>query len=173
MVETALSTTQATIHPDAQRILDSIQQQFGLVPAILQTLAVNPGLLRSFIALNTASTHTHLDAGLRDLAYLKVSQINQCGYCAHYHQQSGLEAGLTDAQVDQVAQSETSPVYTALQRHVMRYAAQVTQNIQPDPQLVEILLQDLSNTELIELTLVIGLANLTNRFNVALGMQLP
>lgn len=167
------SPTTKDIHPDAQRVLDLIERQIGVVPAIMRTLAANPGLLKGFVALNTASNSTKLDAGLRDLAYLKVSHLNGCDYCAYYHRHSGLEAGLTEEQIQAIAHSETSPVYTTLQREVMRYAEQVTRNIHPDAQLVKQLQEQLSDTELMELTLVVGLANLTNRFNVALKLELP
>ncbi len=50
---------------------------------------------------------------------------------------------------------------------------QVTRHIRPDEALVQQLREHLSDTELMELTFTIGLANLTNRFNVALDIELP
>jgi uncharacterized peroxidase-related enzyme len=158
---------------DVQAVYDQMQKQLGAVINIGRLLAHNPGLLQSFMALNSAANHTELDAKLRDLAYLKASQLNNCAYCAHYHRLTGGMAGLTKQQIADVAQSETSDAYDDLQRDVLRYAEQLTCQIHPDGDTLDRLKQRLSNRELMELTFTIGLANLTNRFNVALATELP
>lgn len=158
---------------EVQATYDAVKTQMGTVVNILRAMAHNPGLLQTFLALNVAAGDTELDAKLRDLAYLKVSRINNCAYCAHYHRISGRHAGLTEPQMREVENSEESSAYDELQRDVMRYAEQVTCDIHPDAALLETLKARLGERALMELTFTIALANFTNRFNVALAIDLP
>ena len=165
--------TRSQAPQDVQKIYDAVEKQMGAVLGIMRALAYNRALLKSFLALNAASSQTKLEPSLRDLAYLMVSRLNGCDYCAHYHQITGRQAGLTEQQLQDVENFSSSGAYEPLQRNVLRYAEQVTRHIRPDAALVQQLKEHLSDTELMELTFTIGLANLTNRFNVALDIELP
>ncbi len=67
---------------------------------------------------------------------------------------------------------ETSPLFDELERLVIRYAEQMTTQVQVEPALVEQLKKHLSAPQLVQLTLSIAAANFTNRFNEALGTEL-
>jgi uncharacterized peroxidase-related enzyme len=156
------------------KVYDQMAQAMGgRVPAIARAMAHNHGIFDAFVRLNAASNHTQLDARLRELAYLAVSRLNGCDYCAYYHTFAGRQAGLTDRQLAEVLDFETSDAYSAREKDVMRYAAQVARDLAPDPALVARLKETLSDRELMELTFTAGLASLTNRFNLALGNDLP
>lgn len=66
----------------------------------------------------------------------------------------------------------TSPLFSDLERLVLRYAEAMTRQVQVEGALVEELKQYLSPPALVQLTLSIAAANLTNRFNQALGTEL-
>lgn len=55
---------------------------------------------------------------------------------------------------------------------MLEYADELTRNIRPRAGLVKELGRYLSAQDLVELTLIIGMANLTNRFNEALAVEL-
>ena len=66
--------------PDASKSLfQQIQSQFGMVPNIFRTMGHAPGALRATLALEQAITRD-LAPKLRELAYLKTSQLNGCHY---------------------------------------------------------------------------------------------
>jgi alkylhydroperoxidase family enzyme len=73
---------------------------------------------------------------------------------------------------DALANYEESPVYSDLERLVLRYAEEMTVKVQVDPGLVKDLKAFLSPEALVQLTLSIAAANFTNRFNEALGTEL-
>ena len=66
----------------------------------------------------------------------------------------------------------TSPLFSELERLVIRYAEEMTRTIQVDPVLVESLKQHLPSEGLVQLTLNIAAANFTTRVNEALGTEL-
>ena len=66
--------------PDASKSLfQQIQAQFGMVPNIFRTMGHAPEVLRATLALEQAITRD-LAPKLRELAYLKTSQLNGCHY---------------------------------------------------------------------------------------------
>ena len=66
--------------PDASKSLfQQIQSQLGMVPNIFRTMGHAPEVLRATLALEQAITRD-LAPKLRELAYLKTSQLNGCHY---------------------------------------------------------------------------------------------
>lgn len=55
----------------------------------------------------------------------------------------------------------------------MAFTEQVTTKMRADAALVARLKGRLSDREIVELALTVSMANLTNRFNEALGIELP
>ncbi len=143
------------------------------MPNLFRAMAHNPAVLQGFLALNGSLQKFQLDPKLRELAYLKASTINGCDYCAAHHREGGRKAGLSDRQIGDVADAESSDAYDDLQRSVLRFADAVTREVRADAALVGRLREHLSERELMELTLTVALANLTNRMNEALNIELP
>lgn len=56
---------------------------------------------------------------------------------------------------------------------MLRYAEDLTKKVDTDPQVLEGLKRYLSERELVELSITIGIANLTNRFNESFDVELP
>ena len=69
-------------------------------------------------------------------------------------------------------EAATSPLFSELERRAIRYAEEMTRNVQVDAALVQALRHDLGDTGLVQLTLSIAAANFTTRFNEALGTDL-
>ena len=114
-----------------------------------------------------------VDGKLRELAYIKTSELNGCDYCLHHHRALGKKAGLNDRQVAETAQGETSDAYDELEREVMRYAEEVTRHINVSDELLGRLKKKLSDREMVELAMTVGIANFTNRVTETLRMELP
>ncbi|HVK05856.1 MAG TPA: carboxymuconolactone decarboxylase family protein [Armatimonadaceae bacterium] len=138
-----------------------------------RALAHNPRLFGAFAALSAAAEQTTLDPKLRELAYLAVSAVNGCTYGAYHHRRTGAAVGLTPRQIEEVSRFAASDAFDDLQKHVIRYAVQVARDVRPSKTLVATLKERLSDAEMMELTFTIGLASLTNRFNLAHGTELP
>jgi len=72
-----LSDAQAT--EPAQKLFQAIKGKLGTVLNIFRTLGHAPEVLQATLAFDQAILHG-LDPKLRELAYLKTSQLNGCEY---------------------------------------------------------------------------------------------
>jgi uncharacterized peroxidase-related enzyme len=154
-------------------VFEGMEKKLGAVPNVFRVMAHNPEMLEAFLALNATLPRTELNGKLRELAYIKTSELNGCDYCLHHHRVLGKKAGLNDRQINETAASETSDAYDDLQREVMRYAEEVTRHIDVSDALVGRLKQHLNDRELVELAMTVGIANFTNRLTETLRMELP
>jgi alkylhydroperoxidase family enzyme len=74
---TPLADAQA---PEAgRRIFQALQSKLGLVPNIFRTMGHAPAVLQATLDFDQA-IKSDLDPKLRELAYLKTSQLNNCQY---------------------------------------------------------------------------------------------
>ena len=154
-------------------VFEGMEKKLGTVPNVFRVMAHNPEMLEAFLALNATLPRTELKGRLRELAYIKTSELNGCDYCLHHHRTLGKKAGLNDRQVAETAKSETSDAYDDLERDVMRYAEEVTRHINVDDALMGRLKQQLNDREIVELAMTVGIANFTNRVTETLRMELP
>jgi len=167
---TPLSNDQAPA--ESKKLFDGIQAKFTMVPNIFRTMGQNPAVLRATMELND-SIHGDLPAKLRELAYIKTSQLNNCSYCLHYHMGMGRRSGLTDGQLENLDRYETSGAFSDLERDVLRFAEQWTRQGKADSGLVASLARQLTPSQLVALAATVGLANWTNRFNTTFDIELP
>lgn len=154
-------------------ILDDMALKAGSVPHVYAALAHSPALMEAFHTLNGALAKTQLDGKLRELAYIKTSELNGCEYCLHYHRLFGRKAGLTERQASETANYESSDAYDDLQRTVLRYAEEVTRHIDATDDVLGRLRQSLSDREIVELAATVGIANFSNRITQTLRLELP
>jgi uncharacterized peroxidase-related enzyme len=154
-------------------VFEGMEKKLGAVPNVFRAMAHSPEMLEAFLSLNGTLPRTELNGRLRELAYIKTSELNDCDYCLHHHRALGKKAGLNDRQVNETAQSETSDAYDDLEREVLRYAEEVTRHINVDDALVGRLKQHLNDREFVELAMTVGIANFTNRVTETLRLELP
>ena len=68
------------VSPQIQGVYDWLVREAGLVPNFHKALAHFPRGLAAYQELRTALRTSRLDPRLRELAYLKTSQVNGCHY---------------------------------------------------------------------------------------------
>lgn len=164
--------TDDQVSEELRPIWSALRARFGKVINIYGTMAHAPAILQASLDLSE-TTRSGLDLKLRELAYLLTSKLNNCDYCLHYHRATARKAGLTPEQIDQLAGFETSDVYSSLDKDVLRFAEQWTRHGRVSLEVMHRLRSLLSPDELVTLAGVVGLANWTNRFIAAFGVELP
>lgn len=156
----------------ARQLFHAVESQFGMVPNIFRTMAHNPDVLEAVLKLNSA-VQQDLPPKFRELAYLRASLLNGCSYCAHHHRQAALAAGISEHQVEAIQQFEGSDAFDHQEQAVLRFAEQLTATTEVDEDTVAQIQEFLTDSQFVTLTAVVGLANFTNRFNHACGVELP
>jgi len=157
--------------PELQEVYDTLRQASGRVLNIYRLMAHHAGSLPGSCA-GTRRCARGRSTSACYLAYVRASQLNRCGYCVTHNTAAGLRVGVAREKLEALAAWEASPLFSDLERLVLRYAEAMTRDVQVKADLVEALKAQLSPEALVQLTLSIAAANFTNRFNEALGTEL-
>jgi uncharacterized peroxidase-related enzyme len=162
----------AQVGPAIRSVFDALQKASGRVLNFYRLMAHHGRSVAPFLAWYPQLREGSLDLKLRYLAYVHASQLNRCRYCVTHNGAAARRVGVSREQLDALADFRTSPLFSELDRLVLRYAEEMTLRVQVDPALVETLRIHLDPEALVQLTLSVAAANLTNRFNEALGTEL-
>lgn len=138
---------------------------------VQKALAYRPEMLKNFLSFY-ASVGRSLDRKLYELIYLRVSLLNGCHYCAQHHIASSKRVGLSQEDWSALKGGDYSK-YSEKEKAALDYAEKLTRT----PHEVsdgdfDTLKRHFSEPEIVDLHLLTGLANLTNRFTDPLGLEL-
>jgi uncharacterized peroxidase-related enzyme len=135
-----------------------------------KALANRPEMLKTFLPFYS-SVGRSLDRKLYEMIYLRVSFINGCHYCEQHHVASSKRVGLT-AEDWEVLQQGSYSRYTEKEQTALAYAEKPTRaSREVNDTDFEKLKKHFSDAEIVDLHLLTGLANLTNRFTDPLGLE--
>ena len=112
------------------------------------------------------------DESLKSFAHMAVASLIGCSWCLDFNYFMAKNQGLDVDKAREIPRWRESEVFTPLEREVLEYAEAMSQTPPTvTDEMVASLLEQLGEAGLIELTTVIGFANLTTRSNVALGIE--
>jgi len=155
--------------PDVEAIYDTLLR--GNPGNAQKALAHRPEMLKAFLNFY-ASVGRTLDRKLYELIYIRVSLINECRYCLQHHISSSKRVGLTK---DDWAALKSGRYrrFSEKEQVALDYAEKLTEKPHSvsDSDFVA-LNKHFSESEIVDLHLLVGLANLTNRFTDPLGLPL-
>jgi AhpD family alkylhydroperoxidase len=115
---------------------------------------------------------TSLPADIRELAILRVAQLNGAEYEWHAHEPVARRAGLTDPQLAAVRSgADSGAALTDAQRAALAYTDAMTRHITVPDELFDALADFLDQRQIVELTATVGTYNLVSRFLVALQID--
>lgn len=136
-----------------------------------KALAHRPEMLKNFLGFY-GSVGRSLDRKLYELIYLRVSMINGCYYCTQHHVSSSKRVGLTSEDWSALKSGDYSR-FNEKERGALVYVEKLTRTPHDvsDSDFAE-LKKSYSDPEIVDIHLLTGLANLTNRFTDPLGLEL-
>jgi uncharacterized peroxidase-related enzyme len=135
-----------------------------------KALAHRPEMLKNFLSFY-ASVGRSLDRKLYELIYLRVSIINGCHYCIQHHVVSSKRVGLSSEDWSALKAGDYSR-YIEKERAALIYVEKLTRTPHDitDGDVAS-LSKHFSEPEIVDIHLLAGLANLTNRFTDPLGLE--
>lgn len=136
-----------------------------------KALAHRPEILKNFLSFY-ASVGRSLERKLYELIYIRVSLINGCHYCTQHHVTASKRVGLTAADWAALTAGDYS-IYSAKELAALTYSEKLTRTPHDitDADFAP-LTKEFSEPEIVDIHLLTGLANLTNRFTDPLGLEL-
>ncbi len=134
------------------------------VVEMLQAMAMNAHVLKAFSGFDRIYPNGSLERSLVEKVILRVSQLHDCQFCVNSHLDMMTSLGIeTDLPNGAEASRESLAIEYA--EHITRDSNRV-----PDDFFAQ-LRGVFSDTEIVELTFVVGLITMLNRFNNALGVR--
>jgi uncharacterized peroxidase-related enzyme len=162
-----IEPNQAT--PEVKEIYE--QKLKGKPGNVQKALAHRPEMLKNFLGFY-ASVGRSLDRKLYELIYIRVSMINGCRYCLQHHLASSKRAGLTSEDWGALKQGNYSR-YSEKEKAALTYVEKLTRSPHElgDRDFNE-LKKHFADPEIVDVHMLTGLANLTNRFTDPVGLEL-
>lgn len=141
----------------------------------LNTYAVNPEAMEAVVRLEQQVLDCGLEESLMELVVTRASQINGCAYCLHKHTSDARAAGESEERLYLLSAWRESDLYTPREKAALGWTEALTRLPEigaPTPD-YEAGLTHFSEKEFVDLTLLIGLINVWNRFGVAFRPMHP
>lgn len=127
--------------------------------------------MKAMLNLESTLAESGLEFSLYQLVKTRASQINSCAYCIHMHTRHALEHGESQERLFLLDAWHESPLYTERERAALAWTDALTlvsETHAPDDVFAE-LKQHFNDTEIANLTVLIGTVNAWNR--IAIGFR--
>ena len=137
---------------------------WGVVPRLM--LGMN------FFFKLISSKSSKIDAGLRTLISVRISQINNCEFCVDMNSHLFFESKGETEKISQLKTWQRSNVYSLKEKVALEYAETITITGRSVSQELQAkLLEHFKREEIIELTAIVAYQNLSSKFNSALDIK--
>lgn len=155
---------------DKNRAIAEVERRTG--PSnFFRAMSQRPVAMREFARLyETVMSDGSVSPRIKELVYLAVSAVNECDYCSTHHEESARKQGITSDEIADL-RAETDTSFSDKERTALRFARELTRTVDAERQTRDAMEYHFEAEQVVELTLVIGLANFSNRFNN--GLRVP
>jgi uncharacterized peroxidase-related enzyme len=167
---TGCMATIKLIEPAESEYLADLERKSHRENHFFRMMAHKPEVLKNFVPLyGSIMGPGSVDRRTKELVYLAVSFANECAYCTAAHLATGKKAGMTEEEI-RALQTEQNQFFTEPERSAILYARELTREVAAN-ETGEKLFEHYNDEQVVEITLIIAMANFTNRFNNGLGLQ--
>ncbi len=139
---------------------------------IYRLLAHTPNVVQLLTLSGMSMFQAEIDQRLRELAILRVAHLTGSRYEWIQHVALARSVGVSEAQVEAVPRGADAEVFTEVERLVLRFTDEMTENVKVSTPTFEALARHLNPRCLMELSLAIGiyamLARIMETFEVDL-----
>ena len=159
--------------PEVKEIFQKIEDNGAKIINLYKAVANSPRLLLNFIRLgNSVMGKTELPPKLRELAILRVAKLTGSEYEWAQHVPMALEVGLSQKQLDSISGWKPSSDFNEMERTVLQYTDEVTQQVKVADQTFTRLKNFFNEPTIVELTITIGYYGMVARLLVPLQVEI-
>ena len=150
--------------PTENEFLASLESRSKQPNPFLRAMALRPDALKNFIPFYAALVGPgSVDRRTKAMLYLATSYANQCAFCVAANLPGARKAGLTEDELHRLENWQDDG-FSPAERATIRYARELTRTARAQTAREE-MFQHYTHEQLVEITLVVAMANFTNRFN--------
>lgn len=173
MARISLIEDREAVEPTVRDAFERMRVKRGKVTNIYRALAHRPAILAAtgpFVA--AVQQPDQLDGRLKERVILRVSILNRSAYCTHAHEQISAKMGFSDDEIRAMRDPDAAELSDD-ERVALAYAEEVT--LRPGA-VADAVFEDVrrhfNEPQIVELTMLVALYNMVNRFNEALRLDL-
>ena len=150
--------------PAQNEFLASLENRAKQPNPFLRVMALRPDALKNFIPFYAAIVGPgSVDRRTKAMVYLATSFANQCAFCIAANLPGGRKAGLTEDELKSL-ENWKDEGFNPAERAAIRYARELPRTARAQTAREE-MFQHYTHEQIVEITLVVAMANFTNRFN--------
>lgn len=145
------------------------------MPARFNAFKVAPDLTKALMGVETVLAASGLEHGLVELVRLRASQINGCAFCIHMHAADAKAHGESPLRIIMLDGWRESPLFTDRERAALTWTESLTRigkTHAPDAD-YELVKSQFSESEVVALSIAIGMINAWNRLQIAARVVHP
>lgn len=147
--------------PKAYTELMQARRPLNLYRMLPHATTVAPGFLKMGGAI---LRENEIDTQLRELVILRVGILSGASYEVHQHKRVARSAGVSDEKIAALENEADSPVFSDLERLVLRFTDTVVNEVKAPDELFNSVLEHLNHRQMAELVLIIGFYMMVSRF---------
>ena len=149
------------------------KKMFGALPEPAEVMWHNRAVLSDTMAFGRKiQKWDALAPDLSSYAHMAVASLIGCSWCLDLNYFAAANEGLDLTKASEVPRWRESTVFSSLERDVMEYAEAMSETpTRVTDELSARLLDQLGAAAMVELTALVGFANMTTRSNTALGIE--
>ena len=146
-----------------------------MTPRLNNAHKAAPDGIKAMMALEASIEASGLEQSLIELVRLRASQINGCAFCIHMHTIALRAHGETEMRLYLLSVWRESPLYTDRERAALAWTEALTRVAETGaPDADYAFIRDaFTETEQVNLTLLIGAINVWNRLQVGFRASQP
>ena len=164
-----MATAVKLVDPSENETLAGLEARAKQANPFFRAMAHRPEVLKNFPPLYTAVVGPGSVARrVKVLVYLACSYANTCPFCIASNLPGARKAGITEDEIRAVEAGDDE-AFPPAERAAIAYARELTKTAHADSTSAE-LRAHYTDEQIVEITLVVGISNLTNRFNNGLGI---
>jgi uncharacterized peroxidase-related enzyme len=157
------------VEPGQSEYLSELEGKSKRRNDFFRMMAHKPDVLKNFVPFYGSTMGPGaVSRRTKELVYLAVSYANECPYCTAAHVKSGLKAGISEEEMHAL-ETEQNQFFDEPERAAILYARELTREVAANDG-GEQLHRHYNDEQIVEITLVVAMANFTNRFNNGLGL---
>ncbi len=159
---------------DLAAFIARVKAERGKLINLYRVLLNSPPIAESWLDFNsTVRYKTTLDAALREMIILRISLLNGAEYQAQIHGSShALKAGVTQAQIEALADWQASALFTPAQRAALAWTDAMTRDINVPDALHTELKRHFDDRAIVEISVLAGAYNMHTRVGRALKIDI-